>query len=420
MPTTEEPFNYFYITPEISVVLAILEILLLIVLIVYLYVLINLEYIKNNWDAHKCGYGLVLGGYDNLVECAQKALKNTVEKATKPLYNGANMIHNFYIELENQVTSVLGVLGYIKNQITELFTSIAAMIAKILLPIQMTLTAVMTIFSKVKAIMVSQLYFIVASVITMKSFIAAMINAIIMVLVALAALIITMMIIPFGWGVAASFIAIFVSISIPLAAFVVVMSKVTRLNILKIPKVPKLKKPHILKKIHICFDKDTQLTLTNGTSVAIQNIQIGNVLYDGSIITATMILGFEKTRMFYLNNVLVTGTHIVQYNNTWIPVEDHPDSIHLPDYSQPYVYCVNTDTGILRIGSNVFTDWNEMMVDDFITHSAHSLIELKDDVVFISQCKVGDVLMDTRIITGIVTTKGNIDEPGYRYHIYYN
>jgi len=408
MSPTLYPLDYFVISPEISVILTIVGILSIIVLTVYLYVLLNIAYIKQTWDSQKCGYGIVIGDYNNLVECSQKALKKVVDTTSKPLYDGANMVTGFFKDLIKKGNAIADVFIYIKDQIVNLVSSVLKFIYKLLLPIQIFFITLMTLFSKVKAILVSQLYFMVATVITMKSFLEAMINGIIIVLMALAALIILMMIIPFGWGVAALFLAIFVSISIPLGIFVGVMSKAAHLTIFKIPKAP-----------HVCFDKNTRLILQNGESVTINNIKIGNVLLDGSIITATMILDISNAKMFYLNNVFVTGSHLVYYNNTWINVSDHPDSIYMDTYSEPYVYCVNTTTGILQIGSNKFTDWNEMMVDDFIKYPEYSLIELKHNIIPINKCKIGDILMDSRIITGIVITY-NIEEKGYWYHLYYN
>lgn len=408
MSPTLYPLDYFVISPELSVILTIIGILSIIVLTVYLYVLLNIAYIKQTWDSQKCGYGIVIGDYNNLVECSQKALKKVVDTTSKPLYDGANMVTGFFKDLIKKGNAIADVFIYIKDQIVNLVNSVLKFIYKLLLPIEIFCITLITLFSKVKAILVSQLYFMVATVITMKSFLEAMINGIIIVLMALAALIILMMIIPFGWGVAALFLAIFVSISIPLGIFVGVMSKAAHLTIFKIPKAP-----------HVCFDKNTRLILQNGESVTINNIKIGNVLLDGSIITATMILDISNAKMFYLNNVLVTGSHLVYYNNTWINVSNHPDSIYIDTYSEPYVYCVNTTTGILQIGLNKFTDWNEMMVDDFIKYPEYSLIELKDNIIPINKCRIGDVLMDSRIITGIVITH-NIEEQGYWYHLYYN
>ena len=408
MPTTMYPLDYFFITPEISVMLTILGILSIVIITIYFYVQVNISYITQNWDSQKCRYGIVIGDYSNLVECSQNALKSVVDTATRPLYEGANMIQVFFTDLANKGNVIANVLIYIKTQIVTMITSILAMIYKLLIPVQIFLLSIFTIFSKVKAVLVSQLYFMVASILTIKSFLEATINSIIIALMALAALIVLMMIIPFGWGVAAAFLVIFVSISVPLAAFVAVMSKVTKLHIFKIPSKP-----------HVCFDKDTRLSLLTGETIPINNVNIGDTLHDGAIITATMVLSIQNAKMFYLHNVLVTGSHLVHYNKTWIPVEDHPDSIHIPFYSSPYVYCVNTNTGILKIGSTTFTDWNEMLVDDFIKYPENFQVELNRGIVPITDCRIGDTLTDSRVITGIVTT---ISESwsGYAYHLYYN
>jgi hypothetical protein len=405
MPVTYTP-PYFYITPEISVICAIMFSILILVLTMYLYVQVNLQYIKNQWEKEKCRAGIVIGDYNNLVECSQHIVKSVVDKSTTPLYEGTKAIGGLYKGILSTGEVFKSVIAYINLQITNIFVGIRQMVYKIFLPIQIILNAVTAVFSKVKAVIISQIYFMSSTLITMKSFLEAMINAIIVVLIALAALIIAMMIMPFGWGIAASFLAIFVSISIPLAAFVAVMSNVVHLNIHKIPKRP-----------HVCFDKHTKLVLLDGSIVSISNIPIGTVLKDGSVVTSTLVLDIQHAKMFYLNNVLVTGSHIVQYNNTWISVKDHPRSIHVPDYKERMVYCINTSTGIINIGETTFTDWNEMLVDDFILHPAHFVINLVNGNVPISKCIIGDVLSDNRIITGLAMSI----QPGstyVEYHIY--
>lgn len=380
--------------------------ILILVLTMYLYVQINLQYIKNQWEKEKCRAGLVIGDYNNLRECSQHIVKSVVDTSTMPLYEGTKAIGGLYKGLLSTGEVLKSVISYINLQITNIFEGITGMVYKIFIPIQIILNAVSVVFSKVKAVIISQIYFMSSTLITMKSFLAAMINSIIVVLIALAALIVAMMIMPFGWGIAAAFLAIFVSISIPLAAFVAVMSQVVHLNIHKIPKRP-----------HVCFDKNTKLVLSDGSIVSIRNIQIGTVLKDGSVVTSTLVLDIQNAKMFYLNGVLVTGSHIVNYNNTWIPVIDHPKSIYLPEYTERLVYCINTSTGIIHIGETTFTDWNEMLVDDFILHPRHFNIETINGNVSISNCSIGDVLSDNRRITGLAksTQSGNID---IWYHVY--
>ena len=400
--------SYTVITPEMSVITMGLIIIGCVMVTIYVYVLTNMEYIKKNWDTQRCRYGIVIGDNKNLNDCAQHIVKKVVDNSTKPIYIGANLVTRMYTELKNQVGGLGTMLVYIKNQISSIFGRIIGIVYNLFIPLQVILTTFMNMFSKIRAIMIAQLYFLIASLTTMKSFMAALINAIIIVMMALAALIIAMMIVPFGWGVALAFLAIFVSISIPLGIFVTAMSKVINLNIYKIPKKP-----------NVCFDKYTMLSLKNGTNVPIYLANIGDILQDGSIITSTLILSGKNTQMYYLNGIFVTGTHLVQHNTTWISVENHPNSIYIPEYHSSFVYCINTDTGILKIGETIFTDWNEMLPDDFILFPPKYFIKLKIKPVTIDTCCIGDVLKDGRIITGIAKTIRH-DSSNIWYHLYYD
>ena len=161
------------------------------------------------------------------------------------------------------------------------------------------------------------------------------------------------------------------------------------------------------------------LGLIDGTPIPIYLVKIGDMLQDGSIITSTIVLSRQTAKMYYLNGVFVTGTHLVYYNKTWIQVENHPDSIYLPEYIDPIVYCVNTDTGILKIGHTIFTDWNEMLPSDFVLFPSHHSIRLKNTHQTIDKCQLGDVLYDNRVITGLVTSIHN-EHSGIWYHLYYD
>jgi hypothetical protein len=68
--------------------------------------------------------------------------------------------------------------------------------------------------------------------------------------------------------------------------------------------------------------------------------------------------------MYYLNNVLVSDSHIINYNNNWIPVSKHPNAVVCSDYTEPYLYCLNTTNKEIIINETVFTDWDEIYDKD--------------------------------------------------------
>ena len=60
----------------------------------------------------------------------------------------------------------------------------------------------------------------------------------------------------------------------------------------------------------------------------------------------------------------------------WIPVEKHPCSVLIRNYYEPFVYCFNTNTKVIKIGKNTFSDWDDL--DDIdIENLSKNLLEVK-------------------------------------------
>ena len=72
----------------------------------------------------------------------------------------------------------------------------------------------------------------------------------------------------------------------------------------------------------------------------------------------------EGSEIYDLNGVIVSDSHIVKYNDKWLPVSEHPDSIKLTDYREPFLYCLNTSSKIIEINDICFTDWDEIYDDN--------------------------------------------------------
>ena len=167
---------YYYAIPETSVLMVIVYFLFVSVVTCYMYVMLNMEYIKQNWQKEKCRYGLVIGGEKNVAECSQQVLKQVVDKSTKPLYYTADVLSQFFRELAAQKSVIGNALEYVKSQIVNIVNKILEVISKLFIPVQITLTTVFNIFSKVKAVILAQMYFILGTMLTMKTAIETIIN----------------------------------------------------------------------------------------------------------------------------------------------------------------------------------------------------------------------------------------------------
>lgn len=116
-----------------------------------------------------------------------------------------------------------------------------------------------------------------------------------------------------------------------------------------------------------CFDPETVIPLANGTSKAIREVSVGDILLSGGIVTSKMeFLNMDTT--FNYNGVKVTGKHAVLHDGTWMRVEDVPEIQEAEENIIVY-NLVTTDHRILAMGDSVvvFSDFYEndnMMLSD--------------------------------------------------------
>jgi hypothetical protein len=382
---------YYYQPIVISVSYILIFVTVWIIIIGYVNALMLKDKITKDWENERCKSGIFIGGKDNLNFCIKQILSGVISKSTFPLTYGANELTTFYGGLAQQLQSVRNMFAYIRASVSNIIRDILGRTMGVLIPIQTLFITVNDIFSRAVAVFATGMYMGIATILTMKKILETILTFVIVILISLAALIVVMWIFPFTWASAILFTTIFVSISVPLLMFVKTVSKVTDLGVPSIPKKP-----------HVCFDKYTAISLRNGGHIPIYKIKLGHQLIDGSIVTAKFKLSASKCNMYYLNGVFVTGTHLVKWKSTWIPVSKHPDSITIPNYHKPYVYCINTTSKIIQIGEMIFTDWDEMLDEDFRRMFPHSTIELIDGTKRVKDVNIGDMLQNGTTVTGIV------------------
>jgi hypothetical protein len=381
---------YYYQPLFISVSYIILFLTLWIIIMGYIYSLIMKSEIEKDWANQRCKGGIFIGGKENIDFCIKQIMSGVVSKATYPLTYGATELSSLYGGLSQQIQSSRNMLAYIRSSITNIVRDILGRTMGVFIPIQVIFITINDMFYRAIAVFTTAMYMGIATILTMKKILETILTFIIVILISLASLIIAMWIFPFTWASAILFTAIFVSISVPLFMFVKTVSKVTDLGIPSLPKKP-----------HVCFDKYTAIKLSTGGYCPIFRLKLGEQLSDGSIVTAKLKLSVSKSEMYYLNGVFVTGSHLVKWKTTWIPVSNHPNSIKVPNYTKPYVYCINTTNGKITIGDMIFTDWDEMLEEDFSRKFPHSMVELRNGKKKMKDIEIGDILSDGKKVTGI-------------------
>jgi hypothetical protein len=114
-----------------------------------------------------------------------------------------------------------------------------------------------------------------------------------------------------------------------------------------------------------CFHPYTAIELKNGTIKFMKDVDLGDILKDGSVVESVLKINNKEKIPFYLidNYVYVTGSHLVydNYLNKFIKVEDYKNAV-LTNTTFDWFSCLITDTHRIRIGNHIFWDWEDHFI----------------------------------------------------------
>jgi hypothetical protein len=154
----------------------------------------------------------------------------------------------------------------------------------------------------------------------------------------------------------------------------------------------------------------------------IKDINVGEKLWNGSYVTAKIKVLSSDLQIYNLNNNLVSGTHLLKFENKWIRVKDHPWATKV-SYNKEYLYCLNTSNKIIEISNIIFSDWDEINDDEKIGYfknllniknleniheflddgfEENTLIKLVKNEKEIKNIMMGDILENGSIVYGLV------------------
>ena len=119
-----------------------------------------------------------------------------------------------------------------------------------------------------------------------------------------------------------------------------------------------IKKAFKIKKIRWCFSPETPIKLQNGETVLIKNLKLGDILINGSIVTATMQIRNENDPYYRIDDILVTGSHHIESNGKFIRVSEFKDSV-CTDKVGDVVNCLITSDHKIPVGNYIFWDWED-------------------------------------------------------------
>jgi hypothetical protein len=117
-----------------------------------------------------------------------------------------------------------------------------------------------------------------------------------------------------------------------------------------------------------CFKPDTKIKLMDGSIVEMQNLNLGDILENGSRVDVVMKVDNKFHENYYVipkkgaegSDIYVTGTHMIFSNlkNKYIEVKDYPEAL-ATNVKDKWFTSIITDDHKIKIGSKNFWDWED-------------------------------------------------------------
>jgi hypothetical protein len=335
--------------------------------------LANIQPIKQDWANQRCKpYIIPIAGFINKPDnmsfndftsqnfnyCTQNILKGITGFAVEPLTFVTKNITKLVNYIKEAINDIRALTNRTRNFFITVVEEIMSRLLNVIIPLQQIIIKFKDFAGKVQGTMTAGLLTTIGAYITFKSLLGVIVKFIVTILITMVAMIAVFWLFPFTWGTAIAGTAVFVAVSIPFALLLTFMTKVlgisTGISIPKLKKIPKLK----------CFDKNTRIKMNNGTYKTINELQVGEKNVCNYLITAKILVETNGSVMYNLNDVIVSDSHLVKYNNKWMRVDEHPHAVKIEEYDEPYLYCINTENKLIEINGNVFTDWDEIYDDE--------------------------------------------------------
>ena len=382
----------------------------------YCIVMKNTADIKENWASQRCNPRVMpFAGFinkpegttvaqftaDNFNFCVQNILLNITGFSFQPFTYLTKVLTSVLDTIKNAIVIIRKFMASLRNSISNVAKNVLDRILNIMVPLQQIFITFKTIVSKTEGILTAALYTSLSTYYALKSFLGAILQLIIQILMILVVVIAGLWILPFTWPAALSMTSVFLAISVPLAIIVVFMTQILHIQAGGIPNLS-------IPRVSSCFDKNTILKMNDGSKKPIQDIQVGDILEKNVIVTATLRLNATNIQMYKINGTIVSGTHIIKYQNKWIPVKMHPEKVCIENYEEPYIYCLNTTSKEIVINNNIFADWDELY-DTSLEQILNTPISDSDDKIRLKENI--HTYLDDGFETDTIILKNNVLTP---------
>jgi hypothetical protein len=125
----------------------------------------------------------------------------------------------------------------------------------------------------------------------------------------------------------------------------------------------------------LCFHPDTEVKLRGGKVLLMKDLNLGDVLENGSRVNATIKLDNSESKMdFYVipngvngKDIYVTGSHMIfsKERGKYIEVRSHPEAKKQDHKKSDWFSCLITSDHKIQLGEHTFCDWDDDLVRPF-------------------------------------------------------
>lgn len=416
----------------------------------YQYLINTLEVVRSDWPNFRCNplfmpfAGFINKPSDqsnleytalNFSDCITSILQFIAENAFLPFKMIMIIINDTINAMVDSVNKMRGLIDRLRKRYSAIFNQIYSAMTNMVVALIEFMAKMKDTMLKVNGLLTTALYGLFGAYMAMESLFLAMIDLMVIILIAIAvacyvliAIAVVLWPIPLVGQVVAigptigaiSIGLAMIAILIPVIWFMIMMMRVLKLSSPPAPRVPS------------CFAGSTLIPLYAKGEKPIKDIQLGDKLKDGGIVTDIMKFSSTHQNIYRLHKVFVTGEHRVFHPVLkWIKVKDHPESYFMPEFNEPFVYCFNTDTKVFLIGNTKFSDWDD--IDTKVFADLQQNCELPEDFAYedihfelatglhpdttvtlnngfqipINEIEINDILEDNSRVVGIIKIDGN-------------
>lgn len=352
-----------------SIVFIIFLILLTYFVLSYSFVLNSLGDLKNNWDNVKCKpsvmpfAGMIIDNPNmskmkftsqNFNECMASTFSDMINILLKPITLLIGGIFNVLRGLVQSVNFVRIKITQIIGQIIQITREIIDRVLVSMLPIQFIIIKILDTFRKIQGVLAVQVYVLITAYDALRKMIVVFRDGTLALLGVISGIMVPLFVFVFTIPFSVPFGAAYTAMAGFLGSIVAMTTQILNLTKTNIPDKP---------TPGGCFKKNTLIKKHDGSITSIMNIQVGDILEDGSIVTEKFIVDGKDANMYMYKNVVVSENHRVCFrDNTYAKVKDLKQAIPIKNFKDKYIFCLNTNTKFIPIQGILFVDWDD--IDD--------------------------------------------------------